>query len=206
MNVLRHNEAADIQMLKALSAPCRVLFAALCATRIEPTYQRFCERTGRGDPVALRSLFERLWRDLSGDLMTSDEVQAAADRAMELVPSEDDGWDEQTQPYAEDVAAALAYAFRARLSGDPKEAAWAGRRVYEAADHFAGAMVVRTSKVSRNDEFAIVSHPVVQAELARQQRDLRDLAELDRAGAVAVPLSEMRARSEREASTFFQVK
>ena len=70
----------------------------------------------------LEMLKDRLWRDIHGDTMTTDEIEVAVDRAMQLVPSEEDGWDDETQPYAED-AAALAYALRARLTCDPQEAA-----------------------------------------------------------------------------------
>ncbi len=205
MNILSHDEAADTELLNRLPERVRTLFAFLCALRIRPAYLRFWRKTGRGDPATLRSLSERLWRDLLGEQMTRDEAQAAVDRAMELVPSEEDGWDDETQPYAEDAAAALAYAFRARLTGDAREAVWAGRRVYEAADHFARAVVARTSLITLNDEMAIRSHPLVQAELARQQRDLRELAELDKAGCLDLRLPEMRERSNRESDALFQV-
>jgi uncharacterized protein YjaG (DUF416 family) len=178
----------------------------LTALRILPTYRRFHERTGYGAPAALQALVEQLWQDIVGrQPMTEGEVRAAVDRAMELVPSEEDIWDEESQPYAEDAAAALAYAFRTRLTGDPQEAIWAARRVYEAADHFAlGTCGIAPG--GRENEHAILAHPSVQAELARQKRDLEDLSELARAEMRdSRMLLEMRERSEGEAESFFEV-
>jgi uncharacterized protein YjaG (DUF416 family) len=203
MTILHYDETANIQRLKNLPIRLRVLFALLTALRILPTYARFHARTGRGDPAALQELVERLWRDVSGEPMTEREAQAAVDRAMQLVPPEDDGWDEESQPYAEDAAAAIAYALRARLTDDPQEAAWAARRVYEAADHFAET-ISGLALGEPQGEKAILSQRVVQAELARQARDLGELAELARSATDDTRLSQMRQRSEHEAESFFQ--
>lgn len=122
----------------------------------------------------------------------SPPVRAALDEAERLVPSEDDGWDEPTQPYAEDAAAALVYAIRARLTGHAQEGAWAGRRAYEAVDHY-----VR-NVMQVEDETTILSHPVVQAELSRQRRDLLELARLEDEG-----VRVLRRSAEAEASLVF---
>jgi hypothetical protein len=127
-----------------------------------------------------------------------------ANTIIGLVPSEDDGWDEETQPYAEDAAAALAYAVRARLSGSAQDASWAARRVYEAIDHY----VTATSGLSVNSpeaEVKILSDARIQAELARQTRDLEELAELSKRAAGNEDLREKRGRSEREADNFFDI-
>jgi hypothetical protein len=146
---------------------------------------------------------ERLWRDVHGDTMSRGDIEAAVDRAMHLLPSEEDGWDEETQPYAEDAAAALAYALRARLTGDPQEAAWACRRVYEAADHF----VIATTGLpvgGSEAERVLLAHPVVQAELSRQRRDLNELSGLANSATQDSQIDEMRRRSEQEAQLFFE--
>jgi uncharacterized protein YjaG (DUF416 family) len=203
MQVLRYNEAANTETLERLPAQLRVAFALLCAIRILPSYERFHSRTGRGDPGALNALSDRLWQDITGDPMTEAEVQLAIDRATRLVPTEDNGWDQETQPYAEDAAAALTYALRTRLTGDAQEAAWASRRVYESADHFVIALTGITPDTS-SQELEVMTHPVVQNELARQRRDLRELTDL----AALVPhdarVMQMRRRSEEESLAFFR--
>jgi hypothetical protein len=201
MTLLHDDEGATTQRLLGLEPALMAFFPFLAALRILPTYARFHVRTGSGDPAKVQLLAERFWQDVSGNPLTAAELADAIEQATLLVPSEDDGWDEESQPYAEDAVAALAYAFRARLSRAAQEAAWGARRVYEAADHFAG---IATEALGGDaaDEGAVLRHPIVQRELERQARDL---AELERLGSIAAPESLLRMyhRSTEEADTFF---
>lgn len=198
-----YNEVRNVDVLKRLPSHLCVVFALLCAFRLLPAYQRFHSRTGRGDPGALDTMVESLWGDCIGKTLEDEEVRKCSEHCLGLVPDEDEGWDEETQPYAEDAAAAVVYAYRSRLTGDPQEAAWAARRIYESLDRY----VQRITEISLDDHDAereILSHPVMQAELARQERDLADLvglAKLD--DNVITSLRELRERSEREAGIIF---
>jgi uncharacterized protein YjaG (DUF416 family) len=49
---------------------------ATCAERLMPAYVAFSNRSGRGDPAALRGILTRLWDDLAGDRMQDSEVQS----------------------------------------------------------------------------------------------------------------------------------
>lgn len=202
MEALRYDESSNREALGLLSPPLRVAFALLCASRLTYAYEHFCERTGRGNAVAFRAAFERLWLDALGvEAMTVTEVADTAELCMRLVPSEEDGWDEETQPYAEDAAAALAYAARARMTNDPQEAAWAARRVYEAVDRW---VLVETGLPvgDASRERAIQQHPRIQAELSRQKRDLAELGMGD--GRIDPSrLEEMRQRSRAESACPF---
>ena len=202
MTIYAYDEASNIAQLQQLPLRLKVLFALLAALRILPAYGRFNAKTGRGDAAALQELADRLWLDVIGQPMTDAEARASADRALALVPLEDDGWDEETQAYAEDAAAALAYAFRVRVTDDPQEAAWAARRVYEAADHLATTTSALAVGAATNER-VILSHPVVQAELTRQRRDLQEVAELARRNVIDKEIAQLRARSEAEAASFF---
>lgn len=202
MTYLQYDEPANVERLGRLPNRLRVAFALLAGIRLLPMYTLFHRRTGRGDPRALRALVERLWRDVSGEPMDDGEVKAAVERAMELIPSEDDCWDQETQPYAEDAAAAIAYALRARMTDDPQEAAWAARRVYEAADQFATASGELATRGVQSER-AVLTQPVVQAELRRQARDLDELSQLPGGYDDISRLSQMRQRSEFEAASFF---
>lgn len=197
-----YDEARNVERLDRLPSRLRVVFALLCALRLLPVYQRFHSRTGRGDPAALAAMVEKLWADCIGRTMVDDEAKEYSERCLELIPSDDEGWDEETQPYAEDAVAAVTYAYRSRLTGNPQEAAWAARRVYESLDRYVQT-ITETAPGAPEDELAILSHPVMQAELARQQRDLADLAGLAKLEDAIKPLSELRERSEREAGIIF---
>lgn len=192
-----YDESENVGLLEALTPKARLIFALLCASRLLPAYRRFYETTGRGKPSVVEALAGRLWRLAGADETDESSLREAADECERLVPSEDEGWDEATQPYAEDAAAALAYAFRARLTGRAQEAAWAGRRAYEALDHHVRNLL------QDDDEANILSHPLVQAELARQRRDLTELAKLERSHAMDEAVLVLRMRAEAEADHVF---
>lgn len=201
-SIQTYDEARNIELLERLPSRLRVVFALLCALRLLPAYNRFNSRTGRGDPGALAVMVQNLWADCLEGTMTDDEARKRSEQCLELVPSEDEGWDEETQPYAEDAATAVAYAYRSRLTANPQEAAWAARRVYESLDRYVQS-ITELASGDPDDELAILSHPAMQAELARQQRDLADLAALAKLEDTIKPLAEVRERSEREAGIVF---
>jgi uncharacterized protein YjaG (DUF416 family) len=202
---VRFDEESMIRTLGNLPPRLRTAFALFCATRLLPAYRNFYARTRRGDPSALRLLAERLWLDLLSEHLSSDELTAAIDEGMALVPSEeDDGWDQASQPYAEDAAAALVYALRSRLTGDAVEAVRSARRAYESFDHLVQAQA-GIDPITPEDEAAILSHPLLQRELSRQLRDLQELAAVPRLDVAdaSVLLEAMLARAREEGEEVF---
>jgi uncharacterized protein YjaG (DUF416 family) len=202
--MLDYDPSKRIEALRQLPPGLRVAFALLCVERALLGYRRFHVATGRGNPSIAESLAERLWLDLAGDAMTPAELQAALDAAEELVADEHDGlWHVATRANADDATSALLYAVRARASGDPLEAACAGGRLYDLADHCAQRDLGDLSPAATwtaADEARVRKHPRVQRELARQERDLSDLSAL--AGASPDVLEGMKARSVSEAADF----
>lgn len=192
--MLRFEEIKLAQKLGQLANGARVAFAAACAQRLSASYAKFSTQTGRGDEVALNGILTRLWNDLNGSQMSDEDLDAMIAACMELVPKEDDGPWSMEQAAAEDAASALVYALRCRRSGQAKEAAWAARRAYEATDHY----VINTENIDTETpgaEARILSHPLVQAELRRQQRDLDELQD------ETVTVDGLRERSVAEAAT-----
>lgn len=200
----RFEEAQLSKTIEQLPGQLRPAFAAACAERLLPSYSKFSKRTGRGDPNKLSTPLGRLWDDLSGSLMSDAEIDSEIETCMALVPREDQGPWVMEQAAAEDAASALAYALRCRKNGLAEEAAWAARRAYEAVTYFceniadSGSRRVRMLDYSqRRSEYARhLANPLVQAELARQQRDLDELLK----GAVTV--GQLRKRSQEEAAQF----
>ena len=88
------------------------------------------------------------------------------------MPSEEDEPSDE-QPYAEDAVVALVYALEARVTQGSQEAAWSARRAYEALDRF--VMYDDSGVIVMANEQRLLEHPLVQAELARQKRDLDEL-------------------------------
>jgi uncharacterized protein YjaG (DUF416 family) len=204
VQTLSFEEAELAKAIQHLSPQARSAFAAACAQRLLPCYSRFSKRTGRGDPTKLAAALGRLWDDLSGSPMSDAEIEAEIKTCMALIPQEDDGPWVMEQAAAEDAASALAYALRCRENGLASEAAWAARRAYEAVTYFCEHLEDNnTGKVrmldysQRRSECARhLANPLVQAELARQQRDLDELLR----DAITVP--QLRKRSREEAAEF----
>jgi uncharacterized protein YjaG (DUF416 family) len=168
---LRFDEHALRTQLDQLSQAHRAAFAAACAERLFPAYLHFSQTAQNADPDKLRAALNRLWDDLTGNPMSELELRATAKECEALVPSEEEESSDE-QPYGEDAAAALAYALEARFKGS-QEAAWSARRAYEALDHFVDFRNGDGIRVTPEEQ--ILEDPLVQAELARQSRDLKEL-------------------------------
>lgn len=185
----------------ALAPRSRAAFALLAAFRILPCYRRFALKTALEAPEQLEIVAELVWDHLLVRV-NEKQLEAASSAAEELVPSEDEFWEPETQPFAEDAAAAVAYAAKCLASGGAQEAAWAGRRVYETIDFFVTHRPSSTDSQASNTTLAI-SHPLVQKELERQQQDLRDLSDWESVGSPNRVLETLRKRSQNASTEFF---
>ena len=90
METLRFSEQWLINKLDGLPPLLRVLFAAIAAERLLPAYLSYSHLTGRGNPKSLSAALDRLWRDIEGQRMDSEQVQESLDLVMKLIPREDD--------------------------------------------------------------------------------------------------------------------
>jgi uncharacterized protein YjaG (DUF416 family) len=199
MEIYHFNEQSLITRLDRLPSPFKVLFAATVAERLFPAYLNYSRRTGRGNPKALSAALECLWLDLEGHRMDAAQVQGNLDLVMALMPREDDNSWVPEQAWAEDAAAAVAYALRCRENGRATESAWAARRAYEALDNMVVAkMGIDTSRPGAEED--VLSSPLIQGELSRRQRDLDELLVGDLQDIVSVA-RRMRQRARAESMT-----
>jgi uncharacterized protein YjaG (DUF416 family) len=199
MEIHHFNEQSLIKRLDQLPSLFKVLFAATVAERLFPAYLNYSRQTGRGNPKALSAVLQRLWLDLEGHRMDMAQLQENLDSVMRLMPREDDNSWIPEQAWAEDAAAAIAYALRCRENGRSVESAWAARRAYEALDHMViTKMGIDTNRSGAGEE--VLSSSLIQAELSRQQRDLDELlaGDLQDIGSVA---RRMRQRARAESKT-----
>ena len=191
MTPLSFNEVELIARIEQLPRARRAAFGAACAQRLQGAYAAYCAHTGKGDLRALDTILLRLWNDLTTSAMSDIEVAEQIKECMELIPGEDDRPWVTEQAAAEGAASALAYSLRCRLSGQAQEAAWSARCVYDAIDHY----VINHEGINTNvagAEARILASPLVQAELARQDRDIDALLSGD------VSVKNLRERSMRE--------
>ena len=155
------------------------------ATSVSPPRRAF------GDFTALENMLESLWKDLNGNPILEKEIETKIDACMQLIPQEDLRQWENGQAYAETQRPRWFMRCDAVKPGKSEEAIWAAQRAYEALDNF----VINTENIDTNipgEELHVLSHPLIQAELGRQQRDLDELHR----GVVTVQRLQERAKAE----------
>ena len=201
MTVLPVEQRTMIRNLERLPALYRVAFAAACAERLLPAYIRYSRNTGRGDSDGTAIILERLWRDLRGEEMNPDELRANLAFVEAAVPDYLNTEWTVDMPAADDAARALLYALTCRLTGKAQDAAWSARIACDAV--FAYLIQQKVIDIRQRDPVRRgVSHPLYQAERARQNRDLNELlvaSESERRSLV----DRLRERAKSEAAAFF---
>lgn len=157
------NESALVRSLSGLSRAAQIAFATKTAERAIKVCCHGSRKT-LYDSV-LRPAADVLWESVLAERV---QLESTLDVIINALPNEGDQ-DWAIQDALDDHAiSSLAYAVRASLNqAAAQEAAWAARRAYELVDQ---AVLARSSRVDEED---IKNHPLVQRELARQQRDIR---------------------------------
>jgi uncharacterized protein YjaG (DUF416 family) len=203
METLRFDEQELVAKLDRLSRPFRPVFAAASAERLVPAYANFSLRTAGKNPSMLATTLENLWPDIQSGCTNQERATEKIELCLQLMPQEDPSSWVSEHALAEDAIAAVTYAFRCWQTGQSQEAAWAARRVYEALDHFViDQEQVNTNMIGAEDR--VLSHPLIQAELSRQQRDLKELLASKQENLSTVA-KHMRERAKMESAIVFKV-
>jgi len=201
--ILSYDKDGLLKKLAALPHETRLACAAAAATRLMPACERFAVLQGTGREGRARDIVAELWQCiLSGD-PGQQPWPAVHDEVMAMIPGEDAGGG-LLASMAEDGLAALAYAIRCLLVGDPGQAEAAVGREYDATDQ-AAVTITGVVPNTPKKEALLLAHPLIQRALGRQHQDLEllrrgDFAELLRQ-AVANPTF-----SEQELAAFASVK
>lgn len=197
--MLSFDEKKLVVDLQQLSPVLRVAFAAACAERQMPAYRSFT-RTHRPDNAdSLHRALDEVWaRSARSDV----ELQQQLDECMAVIPQEEwvKPWTKEAN-YAQDAGISVAYTLRTRITGEAQEAAWSARHAWESLDQF----VIDKEGLDKNrssDMARALSHPLVQAELSRQSRDLDELRGISGENFDEV-IARLRDRAKAESETFF---
>ncbi len=203
MPILRHDEKELWRQMERLPNRLRVAFAVACAQRQVPNYVRFSKVAGQGNPDVLIGALSCLWDELQGKHAAEGQLQQQLDSCMSLLPDPEHDPQGGLAYYAEDAVSSAAYAIGARLKSDTQQAIWAARRAYNALDEFIGAENP-SGPFDQKEEERIRLHPLVQAELRRQQADVAQLRKIA-AGSISERegVAEIRHRAEADARVFF---
>ncbi|WP_369401364.1 DUF416 family protein [Demequina soli] len=122
------------ERLVDLDRQSRTAFAASCAERLLPLFERYARSVGTPESGSrLRAAIDAAWDAASGLDVNLETYRSEVEL---LVPSDAGEWTLEAG-YGQNAAAAAAYALRTWLTDDPQEAVWAARQVYELADYAA---------------------------------------------------------------------
>jgi len=194
--MIKYDEQKLIRSLEVLPNFARVAFAAACAERQMADYARVTRKSdGFGSVVAA---LDSIWSELMGAPTRDDIFRRHLAVCMSAMAEPESPEAMET----DDAIASVAYTLRARLRGDSQEAAWAARTTYASLDYYLGGLIPST-EFTREVEQRILAHPLMQAELERQRRDLSDLTELvgDKGNVISTIVG-LRARAKEAAQHF----
>ena len=189
-----YDECALFARLEPLDRRAKTAFAAACAQRLFPLFERYAgvvNHPAQSQRLAL--ILAATWDLASGRM---DDVLPMEAEVASMVPDEDDdGWVLESG-YAQNVAAAVAYAISTWRMDDARHAAWAALQLYEVADYAFWQTNPDTDVNDRGAESAVLRSEHVQTALSAIDRDLDAVA--------SSPLSwlELRQRTTSEGLTW----
>lgn len=162
---LEFDEADLRARLSSIPAKSAAIFAYLCAARLVRTTEELANT-----PYLVKNIIAEANIALRRALVEGGRLpDSLEERLLDSSPTEEE--DPSFEGAAlEDAAAALVYTARSIVSSAAENAAFAARRAYETADRYASRSI-NEGEYSDLAESVILSNPVVQRELERQQRD-----------------------------------
>lgn len=198
--MIEFNRQKLISDLHGLPPVLRVAFAAACAERSLQAYLLFMREQNIEDQGVLVDALADVWANPTK--ANEVELKQQLEDCMECLPEEDavNGLSVKAS-HAQEAGVSVVYALRTRMGGKADDAAWSAQTTYEILDNY----VINQEGFDTNQpggEIAVLSHPLVQAELLRQQRDIdqfRNFADAFNSQLIM----EIRDRAKAESQIFF---
>jgi hypothetical protein len=144
-----------------------------------------------------------LWDDIQSGSSDASKLKRAVETCKTLIPDDDvsyfDGYE-----YVENAMFSLVLAVESELKGGVEEAVWAAEQGRASLFRFVESLVGDVE--SRADMARIDAHPLMQAELRRQEADLADLQSAAKnPGSEPAIIARIRRRAEADAEFFFRL-
>ncbi len=115
MPIIQFSRARLTRTLDRLAPHLRVVFVAACAERLLSACVSFSVLAKKGNSEVLTRSLARLWKDVAGESMTEDEMQASIDAYTALIPTDDELTSDAEEAYAQEAISALIYALTSSL-------------------------------------------------------------------------------------------
>ncbi len=197
---MKFDETNIIRRLESMAPGCRLVFAAACAERLNAGYQAYAGRAANRWADANAKVLNRamavMWNRAAGGQTIASKLRSLIDECIALIPTQEE-FVPARHKHVESAASAVAHALSASVSETAKDAALPARVAYAAAD----AEAIRVSGLDmadRENERRILSSRMVQEELRRQDRDLRELAAATLRGDEREALDVIKRRASRD--------
>lgn len=160
--------------LTTLPMRTQATFAAACAERLYPAYAAYVEASGRDDGGLIRRALDLAWEGAKSGVVPVADPAGLFEQCVALISG--DGSELGAIPaHADDALASAAFALQAAAGLDDAAAGWAAERVTNSLDHF--LQLTEIDMADPEVERRIWDHPLVAAEVARREDDLRRLAD-----------------------------
>jgi hypothetical protein len=168
-----------------------------------PGYARSASRNFKPNTQQAIQILDELWNDIQSGSSDLSKLKRAVETCETLIPDTDANYFEGIE-YADDAICSLVYAVESELKGGTQEAVWAAEQGPESLFRFVESLVGDAE--SRADMARIDAHPLMQAELRRQEADLADLQSAAKnPGSEPAIIARIRRRAEADSEFFFRL-
>lgn len=192
----RFDEVVLARELSKLAFHQQLAFGVACCERMLPNYEAFSQEAGWFDATPLRQALDHAWRVCEGLEVPKDGLQQMLTRCDGRLPQEED-FPSLYVSAAFDAVASTCHLIDFVIDGEVEHLVFVGRFATETVD----LVVQELEHMDPQDpqlERKILEHFLMQLELSRQRRDLRDAMEIPPHG--GDQLASFRERSQGEVS------
>ncbi len=190
------SEKQTLDVLSQMAAHQSLTFGAACCERMLPNYNVFVSEAGWRDSEPLQNALDVAWAACAGKVTSNVDLRKMLSQCEECAPDSEDFTSLYTTS-AQDAVFAVCCLLDFLLDGDVACIVRIARLATDSVD----LIVQEREGMDPRDpvrEHKILEHPLMQQELVRQRRDLRDASHIapgDRGALFA-----FRSRAQREPS------
>ncbi|GAB4192661.1 MAG: YjaG family protein [Wenzhouxiangellaceae bacterium] len=157
--------------LGKLDSDRQLAFGAACCERLLPNYKAFQGDTGWGSLRPIRDALNLVWSSVGGQKRGSSEIRHIISECESVGPDSDD-FESLYTSFAQDACFAVCSLLDYLLNSDAERIVQAATYATDSVDLF----VQEIENMDPNDpelEQKIVTHPLMQRELAQQEKELQ---------------------------------
>lgn len=165
------NGAALKKRLRRLDSKRQLAFGAVCCERMLPNYLAFQQDAGWGDLTPVRKALDCVWASLYGQPLNSQEIRKVTASCEAAAPNSED-FVSLYVTSVQDACFAVCGLLEYLLESDVGKVVQAATYATDSVDLY----VQEIENMVPNDpqlEQKILTHPLMQRELAQQEKDLK---------------------------------